>query len=137
MRRVTPKVLALAGVVAAVTGAVVAMAFAVAQTSCQNGAGLVPNPALANHCGAEAWGARLGFLVLALGGLLVLAAGIRATPRYGGNGRSQAAASDQPEGPDGPDRPAEAPRPPGRGMPLDGDPGATTVVAPGEQPEAR
>jgi len=111
MRRATPTVLALAGVAAVVAGAGVAMAFAVAQTSCQDGSGLVPNPGFANHCNAEAWGARIGFIVLVLGGLLVLVAGIRATPRYGGGAGSPAPALD------------------------DGGPGGAATVAPGENPQ--
>lgn len=73
----------LAGLVAVVVGAALAMGFAVAQTSCQDGpAGLLPRPALAGHCAGDAWGARIGFVVLVAGGLFVLLAGVRATPRY-------------------------------------------------------
>jgi len=98
MRRVTPTALALAGVVAVIVGAGLTMAFAVAQTSCQNGpGGLVPSPALANHCGADGWGTRIGFVVLVVGGLLVLLAGVRATPRYRGTGGSSGSAAGDPD----------------------------------------
>ncbi|HEX3947918.1 MAG TPA: hypothetical protein VHW47_09435 [Acidimicrobiales bacterium] len=83
MARFRPKVLAIAGVVAVVLGAVCCMVFAVAQTSCQNGPnGLTLDPQLANLCAPQAWGARIGFIVLAVGGVLVLLAGLAATPRY-------------------------------------------------------
>lgn len=85
MRRASPKVLAIVGCIGVALGAVVAMVFAVAQSSCQDGpGGLVPNPSLAGHCAADAWGSRVGYLVLVVGALLVLLAGIRATPRFSG-----------------------------------------------------
>ena len=59
------------------------MAFAVAQTSCQNGPnGLTIDPQLANQCSGDAWGARVGFVVLVVGALIVLLAAVAATPRY-------------------------------------------------------
>gem|GEM_PF-4425666 len=48
----------------------------------------MPNPALANHRTGDACGARIGFVVLVVGGLWVLLAGIRATPRYRPTDRS-------------------------------------------------
>ncbi len=83
MAHIRPKVLAVVGVLALVAGAICCMAFAVAQTSCQNGPGsLTIDPQLANRCAGDAWGARVGFIVLAVGALMVLLAAIAATPRY-------------------------------------------------------
>jgi hypothetical protein len=80
---IRPKVLAVVGVLALVAGAVCCMAFAVAQTSCQNGPnGLTIDPQLANLCSGDAWGARVGFVVLVVGALMVLLAAVAATPRY-------------------------------------------------------
>ncbi len=85
MRRTSPKALAVVGCLGVALGAVGAMVFAVAQSSCQDGpGGLVPNPSLASHCAADAWGSRIGYIVLVMGALLVLLAGIRATPRFSG-----------------------------------------------------
>jgi hypothetical protein len=80
---IRPKVLAVVGVLALVAGAVCAMSFAVAQTSCQNGPkGLTIDLQLANRCAGDAWGARVGFVVLVIGALMVLLAAVAATPRY-------------------------------------------------------
>jgi len=76
-------VAAILGVLAIVAGAICTMAFAVAQTSCQDGPnGTTIDPQLANHCSGYAWGARVGMIVLIVGAFLVLLAALSATPRY-------------------------------------------------------
>jgi hypothetical protein len=97
---IRPKVLAVVGVLALVAGAVCAMSFAVAQTSCQNGPnGLTIDPQLANLCSGDAWGARIGFIVLVVGALLVLLAAIAATPRYSQRRDARAQARTQAQAP--------------------------------------
>jgi hypothetical protein len=83
VRRPSPKVLAAVGALTAVVGAILAMVFAVVQTNCQDGpGGLLPNPALASSCTGLAWGARIGFVVLVSGALLIMIAGITTTARF-------------------------------------------------------
>jgi hypothetical protein len=85
VRRPSPKAFVIIGVVASSLGAVGAMVFALAQSSCQDGpGGVLPNPAFANTCSGQAWGARAGFIVLVLGALTIVTGVILSTPLFSG-----------------------------------------------------
>ena len=111
MRRLTPKSLVLAGVVAVAFGAVATMGLAVAQTSCQNWQGPDQiDPTRANHCAGWAWGARVGFVILLVGGLLILIGAIRATPLYRDRADPPSGEEATGAGPPGEETPLGAPR---------------------------
>jgi len=81
--RIRPKVFAVVGAIAVVAGAVCAMAFAVAQTSCQGWSGpTTVNVQTANLCTGDAWGARVGWIVVVIGAVMIVLAAVAATPRY-------------------------------------------------------
>jgi len=83
VHRLSPRWLAVAGVLCVLIGAVLSMSFSIAQSSCQDGPNsVVVNPQLAGLCSGDAWGARAGYVVLVVGAVLVLVAGLAATPRY-------------------------------------------------------
>jgi hypothetical protein len=93
VRWVTPKLLAVSGALAVLVGAVVTITFAILMSSNDVGSSLVAtdgtvsggakiaDPSLATNM-AYLWGARVGYVVLALGAVLMVAAAITSTPRF-------------------------------------------------------
>ena len=95
MRWSRGKTLLAAGAGCVVIGTALTVAFAAAQSTCQ---GTTSDflPRTVSPCRGDGWGAAIGFAVLVVGGLLVLASAIVSTPRFSDR-RDAVAATPTPE----------------------------------------
>ena len=84
-RRSTTARLVAAGTALIVVGIIVVIAFAAAQTGCQNVAMNATGSVGAPRCTAETVGAAVGWVLVVVGGLSFAAAALSLTPRFSGD----------------------------------------------------